>query len=322
MDLKAKILNPAQTVVLYEMLPPKAGDAKELETLLTLAQSVAGSVDGINIPEIREELRNGAGRRRLPERIEPRAFAQAIQESVNTEAVVNRVTVREAVSEQRQWLRESFYGFGVRNLILVGGESHTIHYPGPSVAEAASLAAEESLEYLLGGITIPSRSHEVKRIRSKYACGLRFFTTQVLLDSNDIVDLVQGLNGLDIRILLSFAPISHLRDLEFLRWLGVDIPQDVPWVIQQTGRASEAVEKSIALASKILTDVLDRLPEHPPGIGINVEQITRRNAGPSQQMLAQLGSLYRHLWETRHSPPPPGKAAASGRPLVRRTSTA
>ena len=97
-------------------------------------------------------------------------------------------------------MKEIYHDYGIRNLILVGGESHGIQYPGPSVSEAASLAAQEGREFLLGGITIPSRSREMERIRQKYQHGLRFFTTQVLLDSNDIVDLIQGLNGLDVRI--------------------------------------------------------------------------------------------------------------------------
>src|SRR5262249_2812707 len=151
----------------------------------------------------------------LPERIEPRSFAKAISVATGMETVINRVTVHESPAVQARWLEETYQDYGVKNLILVGGESRSIAYPGPSVREAAALAKTEELEFFLGGITIPTRSQEAARIRQKYAQGLRFFTTQVLFDSNDIVDLIQSLNGLDVRIFLSFAPISDTKDVEF-----------------------------------------------------------------------------------------------------------
>jgi hypothetical protein len=46
----------------------------------------------------------------------------------------------------------------------------------------------------------------------------------MLFDSNDIVWLIQRLNGLEARVFLSFAPVSHPGDLKFLRWLGADLP--------------------------------------------------------------------------------------------------
>jgi len=300
MDLKVKIENSAQAVIFYELIPPKQGDTAELEQNLSFIRTLEGMADAINIPEIREEIRKGARRSRLPERIEPRAFAKAIR-TAGMETVINRVTVHEAASEQARWLTETYNQYGVRNLILVGGESRSIVYPGLSVPEAAARARTENLEFLLGGITIPSRSQEAARIRQKYTQGLRFFTTQVLFDSNDIVDLIQGLNGLDVRIFLSFAPISDARDVEFLQWLGVDVPKNVSWAIAQVGEPDKAVDKTIAQASKILTDVFDHLPPHPPGLGINVEQITRRNHEPSKRMLDKLGGFYRHLLQARYS---------------------
>ena len=51
------------------------------------------------------------------------------------------------------------------------------------------------LKTSLGGITIPSRVNEPERIRKKQAQGVEFFTSQVMFDSNDLVWLIQRLNG-------------------------------------------------------------------------------------------------------------------------------
>lgn len=300
MDLRKQIENPAQPVVLYELIPPQVAAAKELEEKLALVRSLRGLADAINIPEIREETRQGARSSKMPERIEPRVFAKAIR-SGGMETIINRVTVHDAEADQFRWLKETASDYGIKNMILVGGESHTHPYPGPSVPRTAELAMHEGLDLFFGGITIPSRSQEAERIRKKYEQGLRYFTTQVLFDSNDIVNLVQSLNGLDVRIFLSFAPISGPKDVEFLKWLGVDVPKNVSWLISQVSDASNAVDRSIAHAARILTDTFENLPAHPPGLGINIEQITRRNNDPARRMLDTVGTLYRHFVQARYA---------------------
>jgi len=309
-SLKKIMLEPAQPMVSYELISPRTEVPEELESQIALVREIAGSVHAINVPEIRTESRPGDQRKRFPERIEPRIFAQQIQAAAPVAAVVNRITVRQPWEAQRQWLREAYQQFGIRHLILVGAESHRTQHPGPSVSEMADMVSQEGLELLLGGITIPSRSREVERIRQKYEHGLRFFSSQVLLDSNDIVDLIQGLNGLDVRIFLSFAPIYSLRDLEFMRWLGVDIPQNIPWTIAQSDASGAAAERSIALALKILTDVFDNLPAHPPALGINVESVIRRNLALSRRMLQEVGDFYRQLVQARYTPAAAHRAIA------------
>ncbi len=296
MELKARIQDPARPVIFFELIPPKAGASAELETQLELVRDLSETVDAINIPEIIEESRQGERRTRLPERIEPRVFARAIQEAVGMETVVNRVTVRETAETQRDWFQETYERYGVRNVILVGGESAATEYSGPSVLEAGELASATGIDFFLGGIAIPSRSREAARIRSKYEHGLRFFTTQVLFDPNDTVDLLQALNGLDVRIFLSFSPITNLRDVEFLEWLGVDVPRNVAWGIEQAGEPAKAAEKTTAMASRILTDIFDNLPSHPPALGMNIEQITRRTHAAARKMLTELSGVYpRHI---------------------------
>jgi hypothetical protein len=128
-----------------------------------LVRDIAGQVDAINIPEIYEESRQGTRRMRLSERIEPRVFAQAIQAATHMESVINRVTVRESPEYQRRWLRETCEQYGVRNLILVGGESHTVEYPGPNVLEAAALAADPLPWLARHGVTATITVHPVHR---------------------------------------------------------------------------------------------------------------------------------------------------------------
>jgi 5,10-methylenetetrahydrofolate reductase len=304
MDLKTRIQNPHIPVSFFEMVPPVVGKPESLDSSMAEIAKINGLADAINLPEIHDESRGGDRTFKFVERIEPRILGKKIRKEFNLDVVVNRCVVYEA--DQAQWVHETQDQFDISNFVLVGGESSQIKYPGPNVLETAREVRAAGLKVALGGISIPSRTQEADRIRRKAAEGLCFFTTQVLFDSNDIVWLVQRLNGIEARIFLSFAPVSHHRDIEFLRWLGVDVPADLdrflitkPAGETTSHHAEEAYERCLDLAQRILMDVFDNLPPDPPPLGINIEHINRRNLKFAVRMLEKLGTFYSNLVAAR-----------------------
>jgi len=298
MTLQEKILNPFVPVTLFEVVPPAADQPTAVDETLTELKRVTQFVDGINLPEILDEARGAERTSKFVPRVEPRLLGARIQRELGAEVVLNRVVVHDPKPET--WFREISLERGLRHIILVGGESAGARYPGPNVMEAAALVRKEGLPIMLGGITIPSRRDESERIRAKVKAGISFFTSQVLFDSNDVVWLVQRLNGLPARVFLSFAPVSQRRDLQFLRWLGADIPQNLDRFLlgSEEGAAAPAstcLERSLDLAQRILMDVFDNLPPDPPLLGLNIEHINRRNFSPAIKMLDRLGNLYTNL---------------------------
>jgi 5,10-methylenetetrahydrofolate reductase len=329
MDFRQKLANPYLPMTLFEMVPPAASKPTAIEDALAEAKKIRLRVDAINLPEIHDETRGQERTVKFVERVQPRALGSRIRRELNLEVIVNRCVVYE--TEQVEWLRRTDEEHGISHVVLVGGESNRIQYPGPGVMDVAKQAASAGLRTTLGGISIPSRLHEPERVRRKAAAGLAFFTTQVLFDSNDIVWLIQKLNGVEARIFLSFAPVSHPRDLEFLRWLGADIPADLdrfllqnklpahshglpggpkdhveqtthaipPGETEAKAPAESAFEHSLDLAQRILMDVFDNLPPDPPPIGINIEHINKRNFGAAVRMLDRLNELYTSLVSVR-----------------------
>jgi 5,10-methylenetetrahydrofolate reductase len=302
MGFQEALLHPAIPMTLFEVVPPAAGKPEALESSLHELQQLRGRVDAINIPEIHDEDRPGERTSKFIERVEPRLLGSRIQRELGMDVVINRVTVHDA--EPERWFRDTLGPWGINNWILVGGESNQIRYLGPNPGEAASLVKSLGLPATLGGITIPSRVNEPERIRKKHAQGLEYFTSQVMFDSNDLVWLIQRLNGVDARIFISFAPVSNRRNLEFLRWLGVDIPRDLDRFLLgsekgEVAPAATCLERSINLAQRILMDVFDNLPPDPPPIGLNIEHITAKNFAPALAMLDRLGNLYAGLVAAR-----------------------
>jgi 5,10-methylenetetrahydrofolate reductase len=308
MSLIEDVLNPGVPVTLFETVPPAASKAGGIESLLADLGKIRHLVDAINIPEIHDENRGDARTAKFVPRVEPRVLGEHIHREHGLEVIVNRCVVYE--EDQVGWMQETSRKHGIRGVVLVGGESSRVRYPGPSVVEAARQVRKAKLGLTLGGISIPSRAHEAQRVRSKAEKGLRFFTTQVLFDSNDIVWLLQRLNGVEARIFLSFAPVSDPRDLEFIRWLGADIPRDLDRFLLhgESGAAplgaesklnESCFERSLDLSRRILMDVFDNLPPDPPPIGLNIEHINRRNFAAAVKMVERLGELYTGLVAAR-----------------------
>jgi 5,10-methylenetetrahydrofolate reductase len=312
MNLAKKIFDPSLPVTFFELVPPEVDKVPALDEAVEVIRSVVDLVDAINLPEIHNESRPGPRTAQFVPRLDPRLLGARLRDGLGTEVVSNHCVVYEP--DPLPWLHETRETFGIEHLVLVGGESSGIQYAGPSVLEATERFRSAGHTGALGGISIPSRAGEAERVRRKHAAGLDFFTTQVLFDPNDIVWLVQQLNGLEARLILSFAPVSHPRDLQFLRWLGADIPPDLDRFLrldqasaaELSGADSEAretaraacLERSIDLAQRILLEVFDNLPPDPPALGLNVEHINRRNFGPAVRMLERLGELYSSLIAT------------------------
>ena len=70
--------------------------------------------------------------------------------------------------------------------------------------------------------------------------GSEFFTTQVLYDSSKIIKMISHYqkrcdeqNTFPRRILLSFAPVSSEKNIKFLKWLGVEIPNETEMILNE-----------------------------------------------------------------------------------------
>jgi 5,10-methylenetetrahydrofolate reductase len=299
-SLKEKLLNPDVPLTLFEIVPPEADKPEALDAVMGEVAEVRHLVDAINLPEIHDEARGAERTYRFVARVEPRRMGERIQRELSTSVVVNRVVVHDP--DPLPWFAETRETFGIEQMVLVGGESAKVQYPGPGPLEAARMIQEAGLPVGLGGIIISSRANESDRVRAKQNAGMAFFTTQILFDSNDIVWLIQKLNGLEARIFLSFAPVSHPGDLKFLRWLGADIPPSLDRFLLGEGASSPketCFERSLDMAQRILMDVFDNLPPDPPLLGLNVEHVNRRNLPSAIKMLKRLGGLYSDLIAAR-----------------------
>ena len=307
MRFRDKVRKPKRPVVAYEILPPREKDG----TLNSYAEKISSllsqtHIDAINIPEVHEENARGLRPVKNLERAEAREFGRLLQDNVGIEAIVNRVTVHNDLGYQKGWIKETFYDYDIENLILVGGESSDIKYPGPSVNETSEYITRDlnagRFDFFCGGITIPSRKIESVRLLKKGSNGIEFFTSQVLYDGKKIKkmlkyydDVCKENNVLPRRILLSFAPVSSKKNIDFLKWLGVEISSQTEKRL--TNKRTSMSDESLEIASEILKGILnnnEKLGITVP-IGLNVEHIMSYNFQSSINMLQELSKIYREF---------------------------
>ena len=307
MRIRDKVKKPQRPVVAYEILPPREKDG----TLNSYAETISSllsqtHIDAVNIPEVHDEIGRGDRPVTNQKRGEPREFGMLLQDIVGIEAIINRVVVHEPYEEQMRWIEETNTTYEIENMIIVGGESSKVDYPGPTVNEMLQTIARgynsNGGDIFCGGIAIPSRKDESKNLIRKSEHGSEFFTTQVLYNAENIIKMINNYqsrcNELDTfprRILLSFAPVSSQKNIEFLKWLGVEIPDDTERYLK--GRPGSMTERSLDVAVEVLNEILDFITVNnlKVPVGLNVEHIMSYNFQSSVEMLQELARIYREF---------------------------
>ncbi|MCI4345275.1 MAG: hypothetical protein L3K07_00750 [Thermoplasmata archaeon] len=269
--------------------PVRAG--LHTEALTKLLRGVP-RLDAVNIPELVDENHDGRPYYRTGD---PRTFARTVGEQAACDVVVNKVVAHLASTEAvSNWARETLAG-GVRHVVLVGGSSRYIPYPGPTVAEADRIcsAVLASAGGRLGNIAIPQRKGEAHRMLAKTRAGASFFTTQILFDPAAAVSTLREYGEIataegvpPAAVLLSVAPLTDEADCEFVRWLGAEIPEEAERAILNEGDGGAAL-RAIQLALDVWGEVRRVATEENWSVplGVNVEQISQRHLHSAAEML-------------------------------------
>jgi len=282
--------------LVFEPVPPgaRASPARSEAHLRELVDLVQGlpRIDAVNIPELVDENHDGRPYYRSGD---PRRFARELVDRTGAEIIVNKVVAHMASGRALEtWARETI-DRGIRHLVLVGGSSRYIPYPGPSVAEANRVCRPilDGANGHLGNIAIPQRTGEPHRMVLKIRSGATFFTTQIVFDAEAAVRMVReygrlcGESGIDpAPVLLSVAPIADDGDAQFVRWLGADISDAAERAILN-GDDAGAGARSIDRALSVWRTVRDATPPTGPRVplGLNVEQISQRHLGIAGEMV-------------------------------------
>ena len=279
MDLKAKLPDPGQTVLLYGTTPPRLGTAAESVASAAdkLAARLAGlPLDGVVVYDIQDETGRSSEPRPFPfvGTVDPREYAKLFR----MPAIVYKALGRMDEAQWRSWLAESRES--VEFLSIVGRPASRVPYPLP-LSRAIRIAAE-TRRFIVGGVVIAERHDaersEAARLLAKGIEGCGYFISQAVYHAPPtqrlLADYLRDCRGAGTaprRVILTFAPCGREKTLAFIRWLGVNVSAETERAI--LGAASP-LAKSIEICRDNLRRILDGAYSSQIPLGVNVESVS------------------------------------------------
>ncbi len=137
---------------------------------------------------------------------------------------------------------------------------------------------------LLGGVTIPERhrksGHEHIRVIEKAEKGCAFFISQCVYNVQSAMDFLSDYHyettarGLPrIPLIFTLTPCGSPKTLQFMEWLGIDIPR---WLKNELQHSGNTLEQSLHACRHIARDLLTFARDKNLPIGFNVESVAVR----------------------------------------------
>lgn len=285
MDLLQRIASGESEFLLFALTPPRLTDRERAQEIAdaTRTRLEPLDLDGLILYDIDDEAERNAADRPFPfsPTLDPAEYLSKHLSSWPTPFIVYRAVPKYAPEDLRGWL--SAQDAGRVGTVLVGAASSG-STPRTSLRDAQAIRAETAPQLTMGGVAIPERhsrrEDEHFRLLTKQEAGCRFFVTQVVYDLNAAKDLVsdyhytcveQGIQP--VPLVFTFSTCGSMKTLEFLRWLGIDVPR---WVESDLRHAADPLEASYQQALAAATELVAFCRKLAVPFGMNVESVSSR----------------------------------------------
>lgn len=286
MQLVRRIEDREGGFLLFALTPPRSATEpiRVREIAEATAQRLSGlRLDGLVLYDIDDESARNPRERPFPftPTIDPAVYSRDHLAAWPTPTIVYRAVSKYAPDDLTDWLSSAD---PTRTLtVLVGAPSGNVN-AGTSLSHAQALRSQVNPALLMGGVAIPERharrGDEHLRLLAKQEAGCRFFVTQVVYDLNAAKNLISDYHYecrrrevATVPLIFTFSVCGSLRTLEFLQWLGVDVPR---WIENDLRHAADPLEASYEHAVAIAAELIAFCRALGVPFGLNVESVSIR----------------------------------------------
>lgn len=273
-------------VLLYGLTPPRLGTAPDRTdeiAAITVDRLASLDLDALILYDVDAENDRAAGERPFPfvPMMDPAAFLTRHLTCWDGPAIVYRAVAKYDPAALRQFLVAAD---PQRLLTVFVGGSAADQPMQTTLDDAYRLRSAHRPDLALGGVLIAerhaARGEEHERMLRKQAAGCGFFVSQVCYDLDHTRNLLSDYaytcrdRGLaSAPVVLTLAPCGSVKTLDFMTWLGIDIPH---WVRNEILYSADPLEESYEqclAGARVLIAFCRRL-----GLpfGINIESVTNR----------------------------------------------
>lgn len=299
-DIAARIRSGQGDFVLFAVTPPRR--STPAERLPEIARATVErlehlDLDGLVLYDIDDESSRNPVERPFPfsPTVDPASYRTEHLGQWRTPVIVYRAVGKYQREDLQAWIAEQN---PQRTLSVMVGAASSGATPSVTLGDAQALSAEVNPDLLLGGVAIPERhsrrENEHLRLIAKQEAGCRFFVTQVVYDLNAAKNLVSDYRyecaerGLTpVPIVFTFSVCGSMKTLEFLRWLGVDVPR---WIENDLRHTTDPLAASLEQAAATAIELVDFCRRLGVPFGLNVESVSirREEIEASVELAAQL----------------------------------
>ncbi|MBJ7473441.1 MAG: methylenetetrahydrofolate reductase [Solirubrobacteraceae bacterium] len=305
MDLVTRIANRRGGFVLFAVTPPRQSTAvDQLPEIarVTLDRLRHLELDGLVLYDIDDESDRNPNERPFPfsPTIDPAEYRTDFLQEWRAPVIVYRAVGKYRRDQLSTWISNQDPSQTLT--VMVGAASSETVAP-VSLVDAQAMRSALNPDLLLGGVAIPERhrrrENEHVRLIAKQDAGCRFFVTQVVYDLNAAKDLVSDYRyecearGLDpVPIVFTFSVCGSMKTLEFLRWLGVDVPR---WIENDLRHSATPLQDSLGQAATTAVELIDFCRRLGVPCGLNIESVSirREEIEASVKLAAQLTAYVR-----------------------------
>jgi len=285
-DLAARISSGQGDFLLFAITPPR--QSTPAERLPAIAQATIDrlahlDLDGLVLYDIDDESSRNPVERPFPfsPTVDPARYRADHLQPWRKPVIIYRAVGKYQPEDLQTWIAEQNTE---QTLTVMVGAASSGTDPAVSLVEAQAMRAEANPDLILGGVAIPERhsrrENEHLRLIAKQEAGCRFFVTQVVYDLNAAKNLVSDYRyecesrGLDpVPIVFTFSVCGSMKTLEFLRWLGVDVPR---WIENDLRHSTNPLAASLEQAVATAVELIDYCRRLGVPFGLNVESVSIR----------------------------------------------
>lgn len=287
MELRQRISERRGGAVLFGMTPPRTSTTPEGVRQVaerTMARLEPLDLDGLIVYDIDDESDRNPDERPFPymPTLDPADFVEEL-DGWKKPVVIYRCVGKYEPEALGSWLGTQDTN---RVMSVFVGASSRDKEVALTLPVAQNLLADVRPDLLLGGVAIPER-HQAKgdeheRLLAKQASGCSFFVTQVVYDLNAAKDLLSDYHyacrdaGVEpVPVIFTLSVCGSLKTLEFLEWLGVNVPR---WLQNDLRHCGDTLARSYEQCLATADELIDFAQRLDMPIGFNIESVAVRKA--------------------------------------------
>lgn len=284
--LKDKILNKKAGILTYGLTPPKQNS--EAEKVAEIAQKQYERINSIDIDaliiyDVQDEASRVSEERPFPflPTIDPIIYSKDYLKELKVPKILYRCVGKYSEEELSKHILSNVENDQFSVYVGASAKNQEVKI---SLAEAQRLTQKLNPNITFGGVVIPERhtkyGNEHLRVIEKVNNGCKFFVSQAIYNieasknfMSDYYYYCQNNNIDMVPILFNFTPCGSEKTLDFMKWLGINIPR---WLENDLKHSKDILDKSVNLTKVIFEELFSFGMEKGIPVGCSIESVSTR----------------------------------------------